>query len=420
VSRRIVLACWGSYGDLFPYLAVATRLRERGHQPVIATAPYYRDLVGQTGLAFHPMRPALDPSDSALIARVMDPARGSRVVIGEVTAPAVRDAFEDLEPVVRTADLVVSHPITFAAPLAARAHGVRWLSSVLAPTSFFSRTDYPVLPPLPRAVQVWRREPWAARAFFALVRRITRPWTEPVRALRADLRLSDTGEPLYEGQFSPHGTLALFSRLLAAPQADWPPATRVTGFAFHEDMTPTAPEVGRFLDDGEPPIVFTLGSSAVGAAGAFYRESVEAARATGRRALLLVGRHDQAFLARPLPSGMVAVDYAPHHLVFSRAAVIVHHGGIGTTARALAAGRPMLVVPHAHDQPDNAHRVARLGVARVVDARRYRARRVSAALEALLAESGYRTAAERASKVIASEDGPGAACEAIEAALGCD
>jgi UDP:flavonoid glycosyltransferase YjiC (YdhE family) len=64
--------------------------------------------------------------------------------------------------------------------------------------------------------------------------------------------------------------------------------------------------------------------------------------------------------------------------------------------------------------------VARLGVARVVDARRYRARRVSAALEALLAESGYRTAAERASKVIASEDGPGAACEAIEAALGCD
>ena len=417
MSGRIVLACWGSYGDLFPYLAVATRLRERGHQPVVATAPYYRDLVGQTGLAFHPMRPALDPSDTALIARVMDPARGSRVVIGEVTAPAVRDAFEDLAPVVRTADLVVTHPITFAAPLAARAHGVRWLSSVLAPTSFFSMTDYPVLPPLPPAVQIWRHKPWAARAFFRIARRITRPWTEPVRALRTELRLSDTGEPLYEGQFSPHGTLALFSRLLAAPQADWPPATRVTGFAFHQDMTPTAPDVGRFLDDGEPPVVFTLGTSAVGAAGTFYRESVEAARAIGRRALLLVGRQDQAFLARPLPPGMLAVEYAPHHLVFSRAAVVVHHGGIGTTARALAAGRPMLVVPHAHDQPDNAHRVARLGVARVVDARRYQARRVATALERLLMESGYRTAAGRAGKVIASEDGPAAACEAIEAAL---
>ena len=417
MSRRIVLACWGSYGDLFPYLAVATRLRERGHQPVIATAPYYRDLVGLTGLAFHPMRPELDPSDTALIARVMDPARGGRVVIGEVTAPAVRDAFEDLAPVVRTADLVVTHPITFAAPLAARAHGVRWLSSVLAPTSFFSLSDYPVLPPLPPAVQIWRRRAWAARAFSKLARRMTRPWTEPVRALRAELQLPDTGDPLYEGQFSPHGTVALFSRLLAAPQTDWPPATRVTGFAFHDDLTPTAPEVLRFLDDGEAPVVFTLGTSAVGAAGGFYRESVEAARAIGRRALLLVGRQDRALLERPLPAGMLAVDYAPHRVVFSRAAAVVHHGGIGTTARALAAGRPMLVVPHAHDQPDNAHRVERLGVARVVDARRYRARRVAAALETLLTEAGFRTAAERAREVIAREDGPGAACDAIEAAL---
>ncbi len=417
MSARIVLACWGSYGDLFPYLAVAARLRERGHEPVIATAPYYRDLVSQAGLAFHPMRPALDPSDTALIARVMDPARGSRVVIGEVTAPAVRDAFEDLAPVVRTADLVVTHPITFAAPLAARARGVRWLSSVLAPTSFFSLTDYPVLPPLPPAVQVWRHHPRAARMFFGLARRITRPWTEPVRALRTELGLSDSGEPLYEGQFSPHGTLALFSKLLAAPQRDWPPDTRVTGFAFHDDESPTPPEVSRFLQDGEPPVVFTLGTSAVGAAGAFYRESVEAARAIGQRALLLVGRQEQAFLARPLPPGMLAVDYAPHQLVFPEAAVVVHHGGIGTTARALAAGCPMLVVPHAHDQPDNAHRVERLGVARVVDARRYRAPVVAAALERLVAESGYRTAAARARDVIASEDGPGAACDAIEAAL---
>jgi UDP:flavonoid glycosyltransferase YjiC (YdhE family) len=78
----------------------------------------------------------------------------------------------------------------------------------------------------------------------------------------------------------------------------------------------------------------------------------------------------------------------------------------------------MLVVPHAHDQPDNGYRVERLGVARVVDARRYRARRVAAALETLLTESGFRTAADRAREVIAREDGPGAACDAIEAALG--
>jgi len=175
--------------------------------------------------------------------------------------------------------------------------------------------------------------------------------------------------------------------------------------------------VERFLEAGEPPIVFTLGTSASSAPGSFYRESLDAARAVGRRALLLVGRQDQALLAEPLPAGLLAVDYAPHQLVFPRAAAVVHHGGVGTTARALAAGRPMLVVPHAHDQPDNAHRVARLGLARVLDARRYRARRAAAHLRALLADGRYRDAGDRARAVIATERGADAACDVIEAVM---
>ncbi len=414
MPARIVLACWGSYGDLFPYLALAARLRARGHEPVIATAPYYRELVGRTGIAFAPMRPDVNPDDTALLARVMDPARGAAAVIGEVTAPAVRDAFEDLLPVVTSATVLVSHPIAFAAPLAARAAGVPWLSTVLAPTSFFSLHDFPVLPPLPAPVQIWRSAPWAARAFFALARRATHAWTAPVRALRTEIGLPDAGEPLYEGQFSPYGTLALCSRLLASPQPDWPPAARVTGFAWHDDDAEVPEGVERFLNEGDAPIVFTLGSSASGAPGTFYRDSVDAARQLGRRALLLVGRQAGHLGSSPLPAGMLAVDYAPHQRVFPRAAAIVHHGGIGTTARALAAGRPMLVVPHAHDQPDNAHRAERLGVARVVDARRYRASRAAAHLAALLADRRYRDAGERAREVIAGEDGAGAACDAIE------
>jgi UDP:flavonoid glycosyltransferase YjiC (YdhE family) len=339
------------------------------------------------------------------------------VVIGEITAPAVREAFEDLSRIVKTADLVVSHPITFAAPLAAEAHGIRWLSSVLAPASLFSRQDFPVLPPLPPAIQVWRKTPWATRAFFSLARRITHPWTAPVRALRAELGLRDTGEPLYEGQFSPHGTLALFSRVLATPQADWPPASRVTGFAFHDDDAPVPVEVERFLDAGEPPVVFTLGTSAAGAAGSFYRESLDAARLLGRRALLLVGRQERAWLAEPLPTGLLAAEYAPHQAVFARSAAVVHHGGVGTTARALASGRPMLVVPHSHDQPDNAHRVERLGVARVLDARRYRARRAAVLLDALLTDPRHQLAANRAREVVAAEDGATAAADAIARAL---
>jgi UDP:flavonoid glycosyltransferase YjiC (YdhE family) len=318
---------------------------------------------------------------------------------------------------VETADLLLSHPITFAAPLAAAFHRVRWLSTVLAPTSFFSLSDFPVLPPLPPAVQVWRSHRWATRAFFHVARRVTRPWTADVREFRADLGLTDTGEPLYEGQFSPHGTLALFSTVLARPQADWPPGTRVTGFAFHDDAAPTPEAVVRFLDESEPPVVFTLGTSAAGAPGTFYEESLAAARAVGRRALLLVGRQASPDIAGLRAPDVMVADYARHQAVFPRAAAIVHHGGIGTMARALAAGRPMLVVPHAHDQPDNANRAGRLGVARVIDARRYRSPRVAAHLDALLTDVRYQHAAARARDVIVREDGVGVACDVIEATL---
>jgi UDP:flavonoid glycosyltransferase YjiC (YdhE family) len=97
---------------------------------------------------------------------------------------------------------------------------------------------------------------------------------------------------------------------------------------------------------------------------------------------------------------------------------VVHHGGIGTTAQALRAGRPMLVVPHAHDQPDNARRVCALGVARQLDARRYRARRVVRELTQLLTHRPYAVRAAAVGAVVAAEHGATAACDAMERVAG--
>jgi rhamnosyltransferase subunit B len=419
VAARIVLAAAGSYGDLFPTIGLAIGLQQRGHVPIIATSPHYRDLVEGEHLAFHPVRPDLNPFDASILARVMDRRHGSRVVVCDLVMPALRASYADFEAIVAGADLVVSHPITFAAPLAAERHGVPWLSTVLAPLSFFSRYDFPAVPPLTGLSRAARLVPWAADAMLALSRAATRSWTAPVDALRRDLGLAPSGHPLFEGQFSPLGTLALFSSVMGRPQLDWPARTTVTGFVFYDKHGRLPIDLARFLDAGDPPIVFTLGSTAVGArgSGAFYTDSVSAARALGRRAVLLVGHADAGRREPALPDTMIAVDYAPHRELFPRAAVVVHHGGAGTNGQGLRAGRPALVVPHAHDQPDNALRATRIGAARWVQAHRYSARRAIAELDLLLTAPRYADAAADAGRRVRAEDGVTTACEAIEAAL---
>jgi UDP:flavonoid glycosyltransferase YjiC (YdhE family) len=133
---------------------------------------------------------------------------------------------------------------------------------------------------------------------------------------------------------SPHLSLGLFSPVLAAPQPDWPANAHATGFPFLSHSDGNTPELQEFLDSGELPIVFTLGSAAVGAVGDFYEQSAEAASRLGRRALLLVGRdpHNQP---RRLPPGLIAVQYAPHSAVFPRC-VNVHQGAQILTSCALS------------------------------------------------------------------------------------
>jgi len=150
---------------------------------------------------------------------------------------------------------------------------------------------------------------------------------EPVQRLRGDLGLPPGKDPTYEGQFSPWLVLAMFSRVLAQPKPDWPPNVRITGQIFYDGSSTSRtlpPDLARFLSLGPAPVVFTLGTSAVEAAGDFYRESLDAARRLGVRAVLLVGRNPNNRPPGPLPEGVTAFAYAPFSAIFPRAAAVVH------------------------------------------------------------------------------------------------
>ncbi len=419
MAKRIVIACWGSHGDLFPYIGLALALKRHGHHAVVATMPQYRANVEQEGLGFAELGPNVDPNDanaSGLFERVMDPIKGSEVLVKELLMPKLKESYEQLAAAVGGADLLLSHPVTYTAPIVAERARMPWLSTVLAPMLFFSKFDPPVLPALPRANDVPVLGGFLMRILVPLARRATRDWGEPVQQLRAELGLPRGRHPVFEGQFSPHGTLALYSRVLAQPQPDWPPNVTTTGTVFYNGPEPLEPALEEFLAAGEPPVVFTLGTSAVGAAGGFYDESAAAVARLGVRAVLLTGGFAQNRPAN-LPPYVLLVDRAPHQLLFPRASAVVHQCGAGTTAQALRAGKPTLLVPHGHDQFDNARRVRNLGVARTVFPQHYRAEHVARNLDALLHDVRYLERAAAVAVVVREERGAEAAVTAIERLL---
>lgn len=415
---RILLTTFGSLGDLYPYLAIAQALQALGIEPVIGTSAFYRERVEDLGIAFRAIRPdAPDPAAlPQLMASVMDAQKGTENVIRHLVLPALRDSFEDTQAAAADVDLVVSHLLTFSTPIVAELRGIPWVSTVLQPLTFFS-THEPAVPPQ----APWLADlPFLGQGFWRLTRstfsRIAAPWFAPIHALRADLGLPAlTADPLF-GSFSPWLTLALFSPIFARPQPDWPSHTTATGFPFMEPPGGLlASALEDFLAQGPPPLIFTLGSSAVMAPGDFFRESVAAASRLEQRAVLLAGQHATQ-LRDTLPSGMLATDYAPHSALFPRGSSIIHQGGIGTTAEALRAGKPTLIVPFAHDQFDNAFRARRLGVSRTVFRDWYQAKHVARELLALT-DLDVRYRAATIGGQIRQERGAIAAAEAIAALL---
>jgi UDP:flavonoid glycosyltransferase YjiC (YdhE family) len=427
-GKRIVLSTFGSLGDLHPYIAIALELKTRGHHPVIATSDAYREKTDALGLELRRVRPDLPGFDqpeelAAMVSKVMDARTGSREVFETFVVPHLAAIYEDLSAAVADADMIVTHPLPLVGPVVAEKRGLPWVSSVLAPISLFSVYDPPVPPQMPAFHKLLKLSPLVGRAALKVARLQLKSITEPVQALRARLGLPRGGNPIFEGQHAPSRVLALFSRVLAAPQPDWPPQTRLTGFPFYDRRdragdTPGLPrELREFLDAGERPIIFTLGSSAIWVAEDFYTESVAAAQALGRRALLLVGDERNRPRGR-LPAGVAAFDYAPFGELLPRGCATVHQGGVGTTGQALRAGRPSLVVPFSHDQFDNGERVRRLGAGRVLPRPRYNARTAAKELAQLLDDVSYAERAAEVGRIVDGEDGARAACDLIEEVFG--
>jgi rhamnosyltransferase subunit B len=412
---RIILTTIGSLGDLHPQIALAVELRKRGHDIIFATMKEYGAIIEPLGFEFHPMRPDGTPiNNPEEIAKMTDLKTGSEYTVRKWLLPNLRDTYTDLLDSAKNADIIIAGDIVYAAPLAAEKLGIPWASLALAPVAFFSAYDPSVIPLFPFLAKLRGLGAPLNQVIIQLLKAVTKSWAEPIHQLRKELGLPQLDYNPIVNKSSSCLVLAMFSSVLAKHQLDWIKNTVVTGFAFYDgdgNEGKITTKLQQFLDTGEPPIVFTLGSAVVMVPGTFYQESIRAVTLLNRRAVLLIGKNTPP---DHLSEDIIAIDYISYSQIFPHACAIVHQGGIGTTAQALRAGRPTLIMPYTYDQPDNAARVKRLGTSRTIERKDYTVARVAKELQALLENPNYATKAAEIGRIIQMENGVNVACDAIE------
>jgi UDP:flavonoid glycosyltransferase YjiC (YdhE family) len=382
---------------------------------------YYREKIEMVGLDFAPMAPHMDPTavEAAEIRELIDAKTGPEKIIGGLIMPSLGQMYEDLTAAVDAANVLVTGELIYAAKSVVEKMGIKWVTTTLAPISLFSIYDPSVPPQAPWMENLRFLGAGFHSVIYKLVKRNLETWFEPYREFRKSLGLDPDHHPLFEGKFSDDLHLILFSRALGKPQPDWPRDAVQTGFCFYDgqaDMGKMPDGLEAFLNAGEAPIVFTLGSAAVMDARDFFEESVKVARELNRRAVLLhgVSNNGNPVVTTPGSDMIAAFEYAPYSLVFPGAACVVHQGGVGTTGQVLRAGAPQLVMPYGHDQFDNAARCHRIGVAEMIGRDEYNWETAARALNKLLSEPSYKRNAEAAKRIVDAEDGTKAACDAIE------
>lgn len=417
---KVLLLTFGTRGDVQPFLALAQRLVAEGHGAVLAAPRRFRSWVESEGVRLGELDDGpLEQMDiGTAVADVAGKGLAAKVALSRRMPQMFERVLEDAWRVAcdgegAGADVVVHNGQVMAGPHVAEALDVPAVLGlplpVYVPTRAFA-WPATALPPLPaalrRATYVGMRAP--ALTFGRTVDR----WRErslglPRRRRRHDLLIDHHGRPITVlHAISPH--------VLPRPD-DWPATAVMTGYwqrpATEDGVLPERLEA--FLAAGESPVYIGFGSMSGADPGATTRHVLDAVRRTGVRAVLARG-----WGGLDIADGddrIHVVDSVPHYVLFARVRAVVHHGGAGTTAAAVTAGRPQVICPFVADQPFWARRMHSLGVAaEPVPHSRLTGDLLAGRLDAVLTDEAMSRRADALAAQVRREDGTREAVSNLE------
>jgi rhamnosyltransferase subunit B len=377
-EKTILLCTIGSAGDVNPFIGIGEQLKGRGFRVVLITSQYFESQARSAGLEFFGLGSVDDYQAIIQDPDLWSPDKGFKVFAERVVFPIMEPAYEIIAGFDPSSTMLVAQGQFFAAHIAHEKLGFPFITVHLQPAAFRSVYEFPLLPvSLP---------PFVIRGLFGLIDALLldKLFAPNINRFRRRLGLPAIHKIFGGWMHSPQKNLALFPDWFARPQPDWPPHTRLTGFVFYDKQNGNAElprELEMFLREGSPPIVFTAGT-AMKHADQFFLDCIGACQLLGQRGILLTGHPEQ--LPSELPQGVRHFAYLPFSEVLPRALALVHHGGIGTTAQAIAAGIPQVIRPMAHDQPDTAARVEKLGIGAVLNPNKFTAASLAEKLSSLI------------------------------------
>lgn len=409
---NICLVALGTYGDVLPFLAIGHQLSQRGHDVSLYAPEPFRQSAIRAGLDFDAMCTEAEYDEALSAPDLWHPLRGLAPLFEMMVSLAGRTMRWLEERTRGRPGLIIASPNAFGARLAQDNSGLPVITVHVTPFLIESRYAAPRLPGLPlQALMPSRLRHWFGRgADRVLIDPVSLP---PVNDLRTDLGLPPVKRLRYWWN-SPLRVLLMSPPWYVPPQTDWPRQVMQVGFPMADrlgDVGDLAPSLEAFLDAGSPPLIFTYGSG-MRQGARFFEVAVEICRRMRRRGILLAREADQ--VPASLPADVLHVRYAPLSLLLPRSAALIHHGGIGTVAQALAAGVPQMVVPVAFNHFDDAQRLSRLRLGAVLRPQAFRPRRACREIEKMLASPSMIGARTAAHTRMEADDGVASACDEIE------
>ncbi|SDA91975.1 rhamnosyltransferase subunit B [Pseudomonas sp. NFACC15-1] len=397
---HVIITAIGSAGDVHPFIGIGRTLAARGHRITFCASAVFAPVIERCGFKFLPLG-----TREEYQAVMADPAlwhpRTSLPTLWKTVGGTLREQYRLLEQACDDDTILLGSLWAFSARLLQERHGIPLVTGQVTPFAIWSPLARPVHPPgtnLPAFVPYPLRRLLLGVIEHTFLDRLMKP---ELNGFRRELGLPAVKRIISQWISSPDRVLGLFPDWFAPIQQDWPAQTVLTGFPLFDESGFEAPdaELEDFLN-ASPPVVFTPGSTTVNAEQYF---------AAAAKALKLIDRRGVFLTRQPVdPSlssdGRILVrPYVPMSRILPHTSALVHHGGVGTTALAIAAGVPQITTPFAHDHFDNAARMQRLGCGLQVSTPAS-AEALASALDTVLNSADVRASCERYSKAMASGD----------------